>query len=62
MFEIQTIYKETLFNTVREPRHAVPSIEDTTAFTSNKPDDSWHKPAIIDVSIYTRVRKQIDRP
>jgi hypothetical protein len=49
MFEIHIRYKETLYNIVREPRHAVTSMEDINAFSSYKPDDSLHKPAIIDV-------------
>jgi len=40
---MEYIYYLEFFNTVPELRHAVTSLEDINAFTSNKPDDSYNK-------------------
>jgi hypothetical protein len=40
---VEYIYSLEFFNTVPESRHAVMSLKDINAFTSNKPDDSYHK-------------------
>jgi hypothetical protein len=43
------------FNTVTASRHAVMSLKDIYAFTSNEPDDSYHKSAINDSLNYTLI-------
>jgi hypothetical protein len=38
--------KQTLFNSTPQQKHAVTSLEDRNAFTSNKPDHSQRKSVI----------------